>query len=644
LLLRVAERQPDPWLDLCCTPPTGRPGSAGRLEGAPPGRGRTRARRPTAAVTRQLAAGPVRPHADETRPVGPTTLGPHGPGATEQQAPAAGGKPAGTASRGGRPAGWQFAGSRPVGPLAPGVPTRTWMSASLSSWRGQLAARIRPVGRGRISSRTRQLAGRAFPRSGLGRRRGGHEQPGRASWRPGWASWRGGGRARQLAAVRRPGCKAQFVWQKGPTHGPPHTRTPPPGTASAPPSVCTPLSGPAEAGGAPRGEGRRRMGPVGAPGRRGVRPGGGDGPGAMAGRAFPGSGLGRRRGGHEQQEWPVGGALGGKEEGHTHPHIHSSPPPGTYPGRGPRWAARARQLAAGPRSVWGGSRARQLAGSRKRPSPRSAGSRASLQGPVCMGKRPDARTTPYKTTPLGIAFAPPNVCTPLSGPTEAGGTMWKVKGELSSPEASASFPARQAASPRPVVVRFPGIAPRPRWQPPAAGDGRPPSGARPRPRRPKPGGPLAAGTDGVCGSLAAGQRFRPDSRGEPPCDIRCSPACSRGPVPPPEARMPQPASAREGVLPGSPACGPVSWGAQWGQLDGRARVPGTPGASPRPEQSKSSERTYSTCCPSGGFRARPGLRPRRVRLGTRYLVDSASSHMLVSKIKPCMSKYKQFIR
>ena len=27
-----------------------------------------------------------------------------------------------------------------------------------------------------------------------------------------------------------------------------------------------------------------------------------------------------------------------------------------------------------------------------------------------------------------------------------------------------------------------------------------------------------------------------------------------------------------------------------------------------------------------------------------YLVDPASSHMLVSKIKPCMSKYKQFVR
>ena len=33
---------------------------------------------------------------------------------------------------------------------------------------------------------------------------------------------------------------------------------------------------------------------------------------------------------------------------------------------------------------------------------------------------------------------------------------------------------------------------------------------------------------------------------------------------------------------------------------------------------------------------------RPVREGS-YLVDPASSHMLVSKIKPCMSKYKQFI-
>ena len=30
-----------------------------------------------------------------------------------------------------------------------------------------------------------------------------------------------------------------------------------------------------------------------------------------------------------------------------------------------------------------------------------------------------------------------------------------------------------------------------------------------------------------------------------------------------------------------------------------------------------------------------------LRLEDSYLVDPASSHMLVSKIKPCMSKYKQ---
>jgi hypothetical protein len=33
--------------------------------------------------------------------------------------------------------------------------------------------------------------------------------------------------------------------------------------------------------------------------------------------------------------------------------------------------------------------------------------------------------------------------------------------------------------------------------------------------------------------------------------------------------------------------------------------------------------------------------PRGARMESSYLVDPASSHMLVSKIKPCMSKYKQ---
>jgi len=45
------------------------------------------------------------------------------------------------------------------------------------------------------------------------------------------------------------------------------------------------------------------------------------------------------------------------------------------------------------------------------------------------------------------------------------------------------------------------------------------------------------------------------------------------------------------------------------------------------------------------FGRSPGARASaRVPGDDSYLVDSASSHMLVSKIKPCMSKYKQSIR
>lgn len=39
----------------------------------------------------------------------------------------------------------------------------------------------------------------------------------------------------------------------------------------------------------------------------------------------------------------------------------------------------------------------------------------------------------------------------------------------------------------------------------------------------------------------------------------------------------------------------------------------------------------------------PSVRAGEAAAYRSYLVDPASSHMLVSKIKPCMSKYKQFI-
>jgi hypothetical protein len=50
-------------------------------------------------------------------------------------------------------------------------------------------------------------------------------------------------------------------------------------------------------------------------------------------------------------------------------------------------------------------------------------------------------------------------------------------------------------------------------------------------------------------------------------------------------------------------------------------------------------RNHYATCPLRGARVPPPARGGAARSG-RYLVDSASSHMLVSKIKPCMSKYK----
>ena len=84
------------------------------------------------------------------------------------------------------------------------------------------------------------------------------------------------------------------------------------------------------------------------------------------------------------------------------------------------------------------------------------------------------------------------------------------------------------------------------------------------------------------------------------------------------------------------------WGTQWGQLDGAAGFSLSLRTGLAQDAGRFDAPTYQLL----------GLRAHRVTscltaLGSRrqdsYLVDSASSHMLVSKIKPCMSKYKQSI-
>ena len=121
--------------------------------------------------------------------------------------------------------------------------------------------------------------------------------------------------------------------------------------------------------------------------------------------------------------------------------------------------------------------------------------------------------------------------------------------------------------------------------------------------------------------------------------------------------MPQPAGAREGVPPaGSSACGPVPEGLSVGAIGWSSfAVPRCAGASPPWPGARFAPSSLTRLHPGvppvlgGRFRALAGGStgpaasfPRR---GGRpsYLVDSASSHMLVSKIKPCKSKYKQFV-
>ena len=75
---------------------------------------------------------------------------------------------------------------------------------------------------------------------------------------------------------------------------------------------------------------------------------------------------------------------------------------------------------------------------------------------------------------------------------------------------------------------------------------------------------------------------------------------------------------------------------QWGQSDGR------PAASPRGCSGRPGAPASLPSASSAPSVRRWGWGPDDVGpLHDSYLVDSASSHMLVSKIKPCMSKYKQ---
>ena len=116
-----------------------------------------------------------------------------------------------------------------------------------------------------------------------------------------------------------------------------------------------------------------------------------------------------------------------------------------------------------------------------------------------------------------------------------------------------------------------------------------------------------------------------------------------GGYPPPGDCMPQ-AVAYRGVPSALRADHSLGTSAE---VDGKTECAARPCAGPAPPPGRSDARPIANLgvadpppLPPPGASERRAWRARR-RSQDSYLVDSASSHMLVSKIKPCMSKYKQ---
>jgi hypothetical protein len=114
--------------------------------------------------------------------------------------------------------------------------------------------------------------------------------------------------------------------------------------------------------------------------------------------------------------------------------------------------------------------------------------------------------------------------------------------------------------------------------------------------------------------------------------------------PPPWACMSQSAAASR---PGRHLWRTAPWGTQWGQLDGPTPVCPKLQASSVGAAGAGRPKAPLPLATLPGVRAgsRPAAPPWASPGGQdSYLVDSASSHMLVSKIKPCMCQYKHLYR
>ncbi|KAH2747128.1 hypothetical protein KXV94_006586 [Aspergillus fumigatus] len=246
------------------------------------------------------------------------------------------------------------------------------------------------------------------------------------------------------------------------------------------------------------------------------------------------------------------------------------------PCRSERWAARAEGTGGQAGAGFEGRPALRARDGASDQVPLRPKQRANLRGPLCMGARANARTTPYRMGPPPARSGPGNVCTHDHGPVEVGGSMWKARAAspLVACELCAGhfFPARQAASlwaslqergqsPIPAVVS-----------------------TLERPARSVPGRVVQA-VDGV----RSVQQWARPIVGRWPVLIPRFPGGAAPREPPfvgvsagsgPPTRGPY-AAARQrprGRSDGITCVRTGSEGLQWGQLDGRRRSPGAPGA------------------------------------------------------------------
>ncbi|KAH2617421.1 hypothetical protein KXV20_006761, partial [Aspergillus fumigatus] len=251
------------------------------------------------------------------------------------------------------------------------------------------------------------------------------------------------------------------------------------------------------------------------------------------------------------------------------------------PCRSERWAARAEGTGGQAGAGFEGRPALRARDGASDQVPLRPKQRANLRGPLCMGARANARTTPYRMGPPPARSGPGNVCTHDHGPVEVGGSMWKAR--AASP--LVAFPQLGLASGTGAVAH-----PSRGFYSRAAGAQRPWSGrpgCRRGSERPAMGAPVTPETcDGrpsrgrfVLCLKTPGSPHRWDDRSP---GAVWSPApmesVDRWPLASPDTQIPG------GSRPaGAALCGRVRgvWTPHpraWGQLDGRRRSPGAPGA------------------------------------------------------------------